>query len=263
MLCFIGCAETATIEFIPVKDPSSDKIIAKLETRIYKPSGDGPFPLAILSHGSSGGKPEVSISWKKEAEYFNQMGYVVLAPMRKGRGKSTGDSLESEDKNCDLRSWNPGIEDAMRDIDATIEWAQKLSFVDSKKITLIGVSRGGFLSVSYAARGKYNLNVNQVINFVGGWVAQAEDECPDDFNLKSFQSLGGLTNIPMLWLYGANDLFYGDKSVKDYAATFKAAGGNIEFHLIGGVPNNGHWLPDHPNLWAPYTNSFLQRTGIQ
>ena len=65
----------------------------------------------------------------------------------------------------------------------------------------------------------------------------------------------------MLWLYGANDLFYGDAAVHSYVETFTKAGGNASFHLIKGIPKNGHWLPEHPEKWRSLVDDFLQTTN--
>ncbi len=252
------CHGAPTLEMIPVINHSDGRILAKLETTIYRPSGSGPFPVAILSHGSAGGSPKASSAWAREGSYLAEKGYVVLAPMRRGRGKSTGESPESEDKNCDLDSWLPGLTTSLQDIDATIEFSRTLPDVKSGAVLLLGISRGGFLSVAYAAQGRYRADIRQVVNFVGGWVAQAEDQCPTDFNLINFRRFGSLTQTPMLWLYGAHDLFYGNQAPSNYADTFRAAGGKVLFHLIEGVPENGHWLPSYPDKWRPYVDSFLR-----
>lgn len=242
---------------IPVIDQSHHDMVARLETRIFIPKGAGPFPVAILNHGSAGGAPKRSIAWQEVSKYLSERGYVVIAPMRRGRGKSTGASLESEEKNCDPESWLPGLASSMQDIDATIEFSRTLRFVKAHDVLLLGVSRGGFLSVAYAAEGKYRNDVQQVVNLVGGWVAQAEDQCLVDFNLLSFHKYGSMTHTKMLWLYGANDLFYGDAAVHSYVDAFKSAGGSAEFHLVSGVPENGHGLPNHSEKWRPYVDSFL------
>jgi hypothetical protein len=71
-----------------------------------------------------------------------------------------------------------GLQSAFQDVDAVIDYAQSLPFADASRITLVGMSRGGFLSIAYAAEGRERARVRSVINFVGGWVAQAEDQCP-------------------------------------------------------------------------------------
>ena len=256
-----GCVAGPTVEMVPVRNPSDGDTQVRLETFVYRPNGSGPFPVAILNHGSSGGDPKASMQWREEGEYLLKKGYVVLAPMRRGRGKSAGMSPESEDKNCDVSSWLPGLAVSIRDIDATVEFAQTIPGIRKHEVLLVGVSRGGFLSVAYAAEGKYRGDIKGVINFVGGWVAQAEDKCPIDFNLKAFEKFGSSAKAPMLWLYGASDLFYGDEATISYHAAFQRGGGHAEFHLIDGVAKNGHWLISQPNLWKDYASTFLRLQG--
>src|SRR5580765_4818590 len=154
-ICFLtlaGCDRRKNPVFIAVSDRG--RVEARLETYVYAPADAGRRPVVILSHGSSGGSPKLSDDWASEAAYFTSKGYVVLAPMRRGRGSSSGVSLESEEKNCDLSSWAIGLRSAFSDLDAVIEYAQTLTGADASDITLVGVSRGGFLSIAYAAEGR-------------------------------------------------------------------------------------------------------------
>jgi len=255
-ICFLtlaGCDRRKNPVFIAVSDRG--RVEARLETYVYAPADAGRRPVVILSHGSSGGSPKLTDDWASEAAYLTSKGFVVLAPMRRGRGRSSGVSLESEEKNCDLSSWDAGLQAAFRDLDAVIDYAQSLPFADANRITLAGGSRGGFLSVAYAAEGRERARARSVINLVGGWVAQAEDQCPADFNLVSFAKYGGETRTPNLWIYGVGDRFNGDDAAKSYAAAFQDAGGNVQFHLLSGV--DGHGLRAHPNSWRPLIDAFL------
>lgn len=257
LLSLAGCNAPPQRIFVPVLD-ASGRTEAELETHVYKPAGSGPFPVAVINHGSSAGQPKATQAWEREAAYLVDKGYAVLAPMRKGRGRSTGQSLESEDRNCDPESWTPGVQDALRDLDATLQWAAAQPWARPHAVLMAGVSRGGFLAVAYAAQGRYRQDVHAVVNFVGGWVAQAEDQCPQDFNLLSFQRLGAQARTPMLWLYGAGDRYYGDDAVRAYAQAFNRAGGQAEFHLVGGIPDNGHALVEHPGRWTRLVDAFLR-----
>ena len=260
-LALLSCS-TGQEVYIPVS--TTIQGLAKelqLEAFIYKPSGSGPFPVVVFNHGSAGGNPTQSIPSKEQASYFVERGFAVIVPMRRGRGKSQGMSLESEERNCDIKSWAPGLSAAFEDVTATIDYVQKLPFVDSSRVILAGVSRGGFLSVAYAATGPRRSQIAGVINFVGGWVAQAEDNCPIDYNQVSFADFGKQTKIPMLWLYGENDTFYLLDSIQSYLKAFRNSGGNVHFKLIQGVPENGHWLPDYPKLWAGVVDDYLVSMG--
>ena len=102
-LALAGCDRRENPVFIAVNDHG--RVEARLETYVYSSAVAGRRPVMILSHGSSGGAPRQTDDWASEAAYFTSKGFVVLAPMRRGRGRSTGVSLESEEKNCDLSSW--------------------------------------------------------------------------------------------------------------------------------------------------------------
>ncbi|RZU02214.1 dienelactone hydrolase family protein [Rivibacter subsaxonicus] len=243
---------------IRVRDDATGRTVARLEAFTYLPSGKGPFPVLVLSHGSAGGSPKASISWKRDGRHWAKQGYLVVAPMRQGRGKSSGISPESEEKDCDVEHWHDALPLSFADLDATIEYTRSLPLARQDGVTLIGVSRGGFLSVAYAAEGKHRSRVRAVVNFVGGWTAQAEDQCPVDFNLAAFARYGANAKAPMIWLYGARDLFYGDDAVHQYVDAFSHAGGNLEFHFFPGVPENGHWLPSYPARWQSVVDAFLR-----
>ena len=221
----------------------------------------GKHPVVIFNHGSAGGDPKASQRAKAPAEYFASRGFVVVVPMRRGRGNSQGVSLEGEEKNCDVTTWEPGLRAAYEDVTAAIDFATKLPEADGSQIVLAGASRGGFLSVAYAAQGARRKTIVGAVNFSGGWVAQAEDNCPTDFNLTSFGSFGG--GVPQLWLYGENDPFYTPESILSYAKAFEKGGGQIRFELVGGVPVNGHMVVAHPDLWRASVDAFLTSISLK
>jgi dienelactone hydrolase len=240
---------------VDARNPKGGKFT--LQAFVYRPSGGGRHPLAVLSHGSSGGDRKLEVPQPELAKFFTDRGFVVVVPMRRGRGTSGGTSLEGEDKNCNPASWWPGLRAAYDDVTATIDEAAKMPGVDARKIALVGESRGGFLSVAYAAQGARRARVLAVVNFVGGWVAQAEDNCSVDFNQVAFRRFGRTTRVPELWLYGDHDPFYATPSIRSYPKAFADGGGKVSFDLIEGVPNNGHWLPGFPALWASSVDQYL------
>jgi dienelactone hydrolase len=231
----------------------------RLETFIYRPTFPGPFPILVLSHGSSAGNPKASLPARELATYFVKRGFIVIVPMRRGRGQSSGVSREYEERHCDPAAWEPGIDDAIEDVTAAIDYGRTLRDANPKHVTLVGVSRGGFLSVAYAARGPRRATVDGVINFVGAWTAQREDQCPDDFNARSFARFGAQTHVPMLWLYGDQDAFNSSTDIVAYADRFRSTGGDVEFALIHGVPGSGHALSEFPNLWQTHVEAYLDR----
>lgn len=229
----------------------------ELEGFVYRPNRAGRHPVVVFNHGSAGGEPKAAQRAETQAAYFASRGFLVVVPMRRGRGQSEGVSLEGEEKSCDVESWEPGLQAASDDLTAAIDLAATLSDADTSRIVMAGASRGGFLSAAYAATGKHRDAVIGVVNFSGGWVAQAEDDCPVDFNLVGFQSFAKRSSPPQLWLYGENDPYYERDSILSYVKVFSEAGAPVQFELISGVPGNGHLLANHPELWRDPVDAFL------
>ncbi|MGH8808290.1 MAG: alpha/beta hydrolase family protein, partial [Noviherbaspirillum sp.] len=73
----------------------------ELETTIFKPPGDGPFPLLIMNHGKALGDPRLQgrDRFVVVSREFVKRGYAVVIPMRKGFSRSTGDYA---DPGCDM-----------------------------------------------------------------------------------------------------------------------------------------------------------------
>jgi len=266
--CGIACAQdrAAADRPQPVRLSVHSKVQKgasfSLEAFVYRPTGEGKHPLVLLSHGSSGGDLKQEVPQAEQAKFFTDRGYIVVAPMRRGRGTSGGTSPESEEKNCNPLSWQAGLDAAYEDVTAGIDFAAAMPDVDAARIVLAGESRGGFLSVAYAAQGARRTRVVGVINFVGGWVAQAEDNCPTDFNEVAFRRYGAATMIPELWLYGDHDRFYSTPSIRSYPRAYTSRGGKLTFDLIGNVPDNGHWLPGYPGLWSTQVEKYLASRGL-
>lgn len=247
---------------LPVHSKVAHGAAFSLEAFVYRPAGGGRHPLLLLSHGSPAGDPKQGEPQAAQAKFFTDRGYIVLVPMRRGRGTSGGTSLESLDKSCDPGSWQTGLDAAYEDVTAAIDFGLTLPGVDATRILLAGESRGGFLSVAYAAQGPRRSRIVGVINFVGGWVAQAEDNCPTDFNEIAFRKYGGATPILELWLYGDGDRFYSTPSIRSYAQAYASRGGKVAFRLVAGVPDNGHLLPGYPALWSEYVDLYLKSRGL-
>jgi len=238
----------------------------RLEVVIYKPPGDGPFPLAVINHGSTGRgdnpatfKHTFSDDWL--ADILVERGWLVAFPQRRGRGASDGQYDEgfTPDRTqytCDAYRSLKGADRALEDVSAVIHKLQWRPDVEEGPVLIGGVSRGGALSVAWAGR-----NPDQtygVVNFVGGWLGEG---CGDtiEVNKKLFAS-GGAFPDETLWLYGKDDPFYSLPFSRENYAAFTDAGGRGAFHeftLKG--ENNGHWVHSVPTLWEDLLIAYLDR----
>jgi quinol monooxygenase YgiN len=65
----------------------------------------------------------------------------------------------------------------------------------------------------------------------------------------------------MLWIYTHNDSYFGPDLSKRLVAAFRAAGGNVEYHLLPDFGSDGHFMIDSADavqLWAPLVSEFLK-----
>jgi dienelactone hydrolase len=245
----------------------------RLEVVIHRPPGDGPFPLLVVNHGSTGegtngtnpGLFTETFSNPAFAEMFVKKGYMVAFPQRRGRGKSEGlydegfNADRSQGYACDPKQSLPGADRALTDIAAAVEVLRQRPDVARQPILMVGISRGGILSIAYA--GIHPREVAGVINFVGGWVGEG---CPNasDINGTLFKR-GGMFPHPTLWLYGNQDPHYSlDHSRANFAA-FEAAGGKgsfFDFEVPGG---DGHRVMFSPPLWTGHVDRYLSSIGAE
>jgi dienelactone hydrolase len=236
----------------------------RLEVVIEKPPGDGPFPLLVVNHGSTGrgNNPALFIQTYSNpafAEMFVKKGYMVAFPQRRGRGKSEGlyDEGFNVDRNqgyaCDPKRSLPGADRALTDIAAAVEVLRQRPDVARQPILMAGISRGGILSIAYA--GMHPREVASVINFVGGWVAEGCRNA-SEINGTLFKR-GGMFPHSTLWLYGNQDPLYTlDHSRANFAA-FQAAGGKGSFFDFDVPGGNGHRVMFSPPLWIDHVDHYL------
>src|SRR5262245_10698443 len=83
-----GAAPAATVEAAAqeiVGIPTAEG--ATLRTRVFRPAGQGPFPLAIISHGSpeASQRPVMDVPiFAAASNWLLQRGYLVALPLRRG-----------------------------------------------------------------------------------------------------------------------------------------------------------------------------------
>lgn len=238
-----------------------------LEVVVQKPDGEGPFPLAVVNHGSTGSGTDASLAkeiWVHGwlTDVLNTRGYLVAFPQRRGRGRSDGlyDEGFSEDRSDGYTSDSirsmAGFDRALEDLDAAIGALKTRPDVRDGSVLLAGQSRGGILSVGYA--GKRPEAVSGVINFAGGWLGDGCDTAVE-VNQTLFRR-GANYPLQTLWLYGYDDQFYQMPHCEANFAAFQEVGGRGEFIRFT-VPGNhaGHDVIWHPPLWSDRVASFVDQ----
>ncbi|MEA2943566.1 MAG: hypothetical protein QOD09_4095 [Bradyrhizobium sp.] len=236
-----------------------------LEVVIFRPPGAGPFPLAVINHGSTGRgtKPDLfALTWfsTELADFLNDRGWIVAFPQRRGRGKSDGlyDEGFAEDRNSgytgDVDITLRGADRALSDINAAISALRRRQDVAPAPALVGGVSRGGVLSIAYA--GLHPGQVVGVINFVGGWLGEGYSTART-VNRLLFER-GASFGRPTIWLYGQHDPFYSIAHSRDNFAAFEKAGGQGKFLEFDMPARQGHSVIARPELWAGPIDSYLR-----
>lgn len=251
--------ERITTELIENGQPVTFEIVT------FKPVGAGPYPLAIVNHGSTGDGKNPAIAKltfvdTAIAQFLVDRGYIAIFPQRRGRGKSDGvyDEGFNDDRatgySCATDRSLAGAERAIADLDHIVKALTKRPDVSSDPALLSGVSRGGILSMAYA--GRKPSQVSGVINFVGGWIAEG---CPNgaEINDALFTQATEFPN-KTLSLYGENDPFYSVAHTTDRFQTFRAKGGQGTYVVFDVPGGNGHALSAAHGLWAPVADAYLE-----
>lgn len=229
-----------------------------LEVTMYKPDGDGPFPLIVINHGKEEGNPR----FQKRARYpvagreFVRRGFVVAMPMRGGFSNSTGNYIGG---GCNVES--NGLEQA-EDVRAALDHLTMLPFVDAKKIIVMGQSHGGLTTTAFGT--KPYPGVLGLINFAGGL---RSSNCTGwESNLaRAFGAYGKQNRYPMLWLYGDNDSFFPRPLVDQMHDAFIKAGGTAKLVAYGRFKGDSHSLfgdRDGLKIWWPEVQEFFKELGL-
>jgi len=242
----------------------------KLATIIYKPEGNGPFPVLIFHHGSTGrGTSPATFATPYEpkalAAWFKARGWAVVLPSRRGRGGSEGLYDEGFFTNrelgytCEQERSLAGADRALRDIDAATAAILAMPFVDRSRFAVGGISRGGILSVAWS--GRRPNEPRAVINFVGGWLGTGCSSAT--FVNQSLLNRGVAWSHPSTWLDGEDDPFYPLSHSRQNFAAFQAAGGKGAFHEYKPPPGlNGHQISVAPALWEADMETYLAERGL-
>jgi len=244
------------VTMIPVISGSS---AVQLETTIFKPPGDGPFPLVIMNHGKAIGNPhdQPRDRFLAISREFVKRGYAVVIPMRKGFSKSSGDYV---DPGCDMSAQGRGQAD---DLQGVLEYLDTQSWVDRDRVLIAGQSYGGLATIAFGAR--HFPGVRGLINFAGGLKMHGGSCRWQDSLVQAFAEFGAHTNLPSLWFYGENDQHFGPELAARMHDAYVQAGGLAKLIAYGPFKKDAHGMSgsrDGVRIWWPETEKFLREIGM-
>ena len=239
----------------------------RMQARIFRPPGAGPFRLAVISHGTDEldirREQHVIPEYRAMVALLLRRGYAVVVPQRPGHGETGGPYLETAG-DCDFADFATAGHATARSIKATIEYMGQQPYVRRNRAVLIGHSAGAWGSLALASR--YPDLVESVINFSGGRGGHSYDKanqnCSPERLVQTAGDFGRTTRVPTLWLYSSNDSYFGPALARQMADAYRAAGGAVEFRQLPPFGSEGHFvleLPEAASHWQPLVDTFLSK----
>jgi dienelactone hydrolase len=253
---------------VTVKDSKGQDVSRQIMvTFVYDDSARQPHPALVLNHGRAPAAAERAALGRavyfEASSWFAKLGFMVAVPTRIGYGVTGGPDVENTG-DCGKKDYAPGYEASTRQTLAVLEYMRGWKEVAKDRTVVVGQSFGGTTAIAIAARN--TPGVQATVNFAGGGggrpVTHPGNPCDQPKLKKLFADYGKTARIPTLWVYSANDQFFGPTLPKVWFDEFKAAGGRGDFAGFPAHGENGHQLFTRGQaLWQPRVLEFLRANG--
>ncbi len=237
-----------------------------LQTTLFMPRGDGPFPVVVMNHGRAGGNSKLQPRYRPVAvaQFFVQRGYAVVVPMRQGFAGSGGAEVIG---GCNIES--NGLAQA-DDVRVVLDWVVQQPWADRSRLLVMGQSHGGWTTLAFGTLqfdGKPYPGVRGLVNVAGGL---RQTDCPSwpQPLIQAAARYGQRAQLPSLWLYGANDSFFPPEVSGPMHQGYSAAApahAAAELVAFGAFGSDAHYLLGDRaggGVWYPPLSAFLQRVGL-
>jgi dienelactone hydrolase len=246
---------------VPSPDPDS-----AAHAWLFRPPGDGPFPLALIAHASTENalrraqmpQPE----YRALAAWLVARGFAVLVPERPGHGATDGHYLEDQG-GCDDANYSRAGYATADSIGAALGYLRGQSFIRKDGAVIIGHSAGGWGALAMA--GENSEGVAAIIAFAPGRGGHANDTpnqvCAPQKLISAAEEFGEDARVPVTWLVAANDTYFPPDLSRQIADAFRRESGKVDFRVLAASGSEGHWLAEADGgekLYGPALDSALK-----
>ena len=140
---------------------------------LFVPEGEGPFPTAVIIHGSGTSSRDRSKWYLTVTQHLLDNGIAVLFPDKRGSEKSEGE-------------WRgASFEDLAGDTLSAVEYLKTQNHFEYSSIGLIGMSQGGWIAPLAASKSE---DISFVVSMSGAFVTTDEQLLYEETN--SIQQMG-------------------------------------------------------------------------
>ncbi len=247
--------------------PAHDRL-TMMRSIVYRPPGPGPFPLAVINHGSTQNEMRRATlrqpDFAAAAQWFVAHGYAVAVPQRPGHGETGGPYYEQQGGCADADYRRAGL-GAAAGIAAAIDFMTRQPFVRRSGAVAVGQSAGGWGALALATQAMRELKA--VVAFAPGLGGRVDDvagrNCAPDRLMAAARAFGERARVPTLWLTAENDSYFAPALSKKLVDAFRLGGGKAEYHLLPPIGSDGHELilaAQGIDVWGPLVEKFLKAT---
>jgi len=246
---------------IPAQDRST-----LMWTEVFRPRGNGPFPLAVINHGSTQNELQRGALRTPEyaalTEWLIAHGYAVAVPQRPGHGRTGGPYYEDQGGCAGADYRKSGLNTASS-IAAAIDFMKLQKFVLKNGVIALGQSAGGWGVIALASQPVPSLKA--VVAFSAGRGGRTDgiagSNCAPERMLAAAHQFGEKARVPSLWLYAKNDGYFPPELSRQMVEAYRMGGGRAEYHLLPAVGADGHEFVQARqavDLWGPILERFLK-----
>ena len=236
-------------------------------TTVFRPPGAGPFPLAVINHGST--QNELQRAGYRQPEYpaltewLVAHGYAVAVPQRPGHGKTGGNYFEDQGgcANADFRK--AGLNTAAS-IAAAIDYHDAISRSSAKTARSPSASRP-------AAGARWRWPARTIRRSrrsspsrpggAGESTAKPASNCAPERLIAAARAVRGEDARSRRSGFMPRTTAISRRTVEAAGRAYRLAGGRAEYHLLPPVGEDGHDLIQARGgvpLWAPLLEKFLK-----
>jgi dienelactone hydrolase len=254
---------------LEINDAKGVLVKRPAELTVFRDASRASSPFIVLSHGRlvpQEGRAKMSAArFREVARYLVQQGFAVFILTRIGYGENADVDVEDTGMDCDHRDHRATFAPGVAQVTALLEHVGRQPYVDRSRGLIIGTSFGGMITLSVAAMNPPG--IVGAVNFSGGSGADSSrtgDPCNGRLLNENYREEGSAAKIPTLWLYSANDNYWGPTLPLAWQKLYVDSGGKARFVQLPAYSKDPHLVfTADPKAWQPAFESFAETLGLK